>query len=167
MTTVIGLVPQNKQADKVKQGLAQLGINAGQVKILAHPDAVWQQLGGHEKLRIVMRYAVIGAGLGVLLYGPVGFFAGYLDCKLMGCSQSIGATFLALGLFIGIIGGGVLGAIIGLNNLEQHLYAYVEGVRRGELLLMVDTPATLGKEVISLLRQEQGTVVRDLHPRLA
>ncbi|MDV7391492.1 hypothetical protein RZS08_09075, partial [Arthrospira platensis SPKY1] len=114
-----------------------------------------------------MRYAAIGAALGVLLYGPVGFFAGYLDCKLMGCNQAIGATFLALGLLIGLVGGGVLGAVIGLNNLEQHLYAYVEGVRRGELLLMVEAPAPLGKAVVSLLRQEQGTVVRDLHPRLA
>lgn len=167
MSTVVGLVPPGQQTEKVQNQLTQMGIAAEQVKVLARPGDVWEQLGGHYKVRIVFRYAALGAALGMLLYGPIGFLAGYWDCKYLGCSQGIGLTFLALGLVIGVIGGGVLFAIIGLNNLEQHLYSYVEGVRRGELLLVVDAPVNLSQQVIALLRREEGTVVRDLSLRIA
>ena len=65
-----------------------------------------------------------------------------------------------------ILGGGLAGAIVGLDKLEYELYSYVEGVRRGEALIVVDATAKQAPEAVRILRQEQGTVIHEIHEEI-
>jgi len=61
---------------------------------------------------------------------------------------------------------GFMGAVIGLNKLDDELYSYVEGVRRGEALFVVETPAERVSEVVRILWQEHSTVVHQIHEEI-
>jgi hypothetical protein len=70
---------------------------------------------------------------------------------------------LALISLYWIAGGGFLGALVGLDRLERDLYSYVEGVRRGAALFVVESPEERAPEVAEILAQEEGALLHVLN----
>lgn len=163
MAFVISLVPDEEHVTVTQKKLEAFGFAPEAVSILHKPAAVWRQLGGHEKRSVVFRHIAIGALLGIVVGALYGVPAGIFNCAFMGCPQTLSVILWALITIFWVIGGGFLGAIIGLDKIEYDLYSYVEGVRRGEALFIVETSEDRAPEAIRILRQEHGTVIHDIH----
>jgi len=63
----------------------------------------------------------------------------------------LGATLLGAG--IGAIGGGLVGALVGLGLPEHEAHVYAEGVKRGNILVTVQAPAEQMAAVTNIFTQ--------------
>lgn len=162
MKTLIGLIPNDEHMIKAREALQVAGIGESAVSALVRPADVWEQLGGRRKLRIVFRYTALGALLGLAVGAFYGVPSGILNCSGMGCPMGTSGILLLVISVYWVIGGAFLGAIVGADRLEQNLYSYVEGVRRGAALLIVETPDERTSEVEGILHRENGLLVHDI-----
>lgn len=162
MKTLIGLIPDDEHVVKAREALQVAGIGAGEISALKRPSEVWERLGGRRKLRVVFRYVFFGAMLGLAVGGLYGIPAGIMNCSEMGCPFTTSAVLLLIVTVYWVLGGAFLGAIIGMDRLEQDLYSYVEGVRHGEALLIVETPDDKSSEVERILQKENGLLVHSI-----
>jgi hypothetical protein len=64
-----------------------------------------------------------------------------------------------------LFSGAFMGAIVGADRLEQDLYSYVEGARRGETVLLVETPDEQVSEVAQILEEEGGLLVHPIESK--
>jgi len=162
MKTLVGLIPDNEHAVHAGEALQGAGIDTGRVSALARPGEVWERLGGQRKLHIVSRYGTYGALLGLAVSTIYALPLVIMFCPEMGCSS--GTRFVLLGIMalVWTLGGAFMGTIAGADQLEQDLYSYVEGVRHGGVLLVVDTPDEQVAGVSRILRQEDGLLVHSL-----
>jgi hypothetical protein len=124
---------------------------------------VWQRLDGHQKVRGVFKWATIGALLSLLVGAIYGVPVGIFNCIFMNCPLETAFILWALVTLFWIVVGGIIGAIIGLDKLEEDLYSYVEGVRRGEVLFMVEAAPEQAQQAVQILHDEQGSVIHDIH----
>jgi hypothetical protein len=159
MITVAGLVPNDERANSVIANLGATGIAENQVVILRQPADVWQRLDGHHKLRTVLRSTLIGLLIGIVIGLCYGIPTGILNCRLMNCSIGNSLILLTLVTLYWAAGGAFLGALVGLDRLERSLYSYVEGVRRGEELVVIEAPESQTINVTDILTREGGSVV--------
>jgi hypothetical protein len=159
MKTLIGLIPDDEHAVKAREALQVAGIGEGAISALVRPTEVWQRLGGPRKLRVAFRYAFFGALLGLVVGALYGIPAGLMNCSEIGCSFTTSTYLLVLISLYWALGGAFLGAIIGVDWLEHDLYSYVEGVRHGGALLVVETPDDHSSEVERILQRENGLLV--------
>jgi hypothetical protein len=165
MSTVAGLVPNDERANSVIASLGATGIAENQVVVLRQPADVWQRLDGHHKLRAVFRSALIGLLIGIVIGLCYGIPTGILNCRFMNCSIGNSLILLSLVTLYWAAGGAFLGAIVGLDRLERSLYSYVEGVRRGEDLVVIESPESQTIDVIGILTREGGSVVSAMEVR--
>lgn len=159
MTTIAALLPNDDHLTHAVETLAGRGVARERLRVLTQPAEVWQQLQGRRRVRIVFRDGLLGAGLGLvagLLYAVP---AGYLNCYLTGCPVSTSAALGLLVVAYWIAAGAFVGAIIGLNRLEMPLYSYMNGVRRGAALLLVDASDDEAPKVADILAHDSGMVV--------
>ncbi|HRQ39518.1 MAG TPA: hypothetical protein PLD25_16540 [Chloroflexota bacterium] len=163
METVISLIPNDEHVTRARQALGSAGIVETKIDVLWQPADVWQRLGGHQKVRGVFKNAAIGALIGLIVGALYGVPAGVFNCKAMNCSVGTSVVLWAIISLYWVAAGGFLGAIIGIDRLEQEFYSYVEGVRRGEALFVVDATADKVSEARRILRQEHGMVIQDIH----
>lgn len=160
MVTLAGLLPDDEHAYHAVDTLTEHGIPLDQVHVLRRPAEVWTQMGGRRKLRVVVRDAAWGLliGLGVgLLYGVPAAVAGW---QLMDYPLRYGIIAGLLIVAYWLAGGAAVGALVGLDRLERPLYSFVEWVRRGELLVVVDTTEERVAEVAGILADDGGALVR-------
>lgn len=162
MKTLIGLIPDNEHVAHVQEALKAAGIGENEVHALVRPAEVWERLGGRKKLAVATKYALAGSALGLLVGGLYGIPAGIFNCSEMGCSVSTSATLLAVITIYWVLGGLFMGAIVGMDRLEQDLYSYVEGVRHGAALLVVEAPDDRASEVTRILQKDRGLLVHGL-----
>lgn len=159
---LVGLLPDDRHLVHAQETLKAAGLGAGEVSALVRPAEVWERLRGRKKLTIVFRYVFAGAMLGVGVGALYGVPAGIMNCVVMGCSFTTSAILLAVITLYWVLGGAFVGAIIGADRLEQNLYSYVEGVRHGAPLLVVETPDEQASEVTRILREEGGLLVHSI-----
>jgi hypothetical protein len=162
MKTLVSLIPDNESAAQAAEKLHTTGISRDRRCILCQPVEVWKRLGGDSRLHMVMRHAGYGALLGLavgLLYGVP---AGIMNCRATSCTVNTSLVFLTAISLFWVISGAFLGAIVGLDRLEKDLYSYVEGVRRGGALVMVDVPGNQADAVTRMLKEEHGLLVHQL-----
>lgn len=163
MSTVLGLIADDEHITLVREALKAAGVSEDKISILRRPGEVWQRLEGRKKLRVVFRNAFIGMLLGLVVGVLYGATAGVLNCRLMDCPVTTSLISLGLISLYWIAGGGFLGALIGLDRLEGDLYSYVEGVRRGAVLFVVESPEERAPEVADILAQEEGALLHVLN----
>ena len=163
MNTVAGLIPDEVHVTEARRELKSAGFAENNVSVLRMPADVWNRLGGHKKAQVVFKDAAIGALFGLALGSLFGVTAGILNCALMGCPIERSMVFLALIVLFCVFGGSLFGAIVGLDQLERHLYSYVEGVRRGQALFVVETSEERVSDAIRILEKEQGIIIKDIH----
>ena len=162
METIIGLIPNDEHVTTTRYELEKAGFAISKINILYQPADVWQRLGGHQKVRIVYKWAAVGASVGLVVGALYGVPAGIFNCLFMECPLQTSIILWAIISLFWVAAGGIVGAIIGLDKLEDDLYSYVEGVRRGEALFVVETPPEQAQRAVEILRQEQGTVIHDV-----
>jgi len=166
METVISLIPNDEHVEKAKQELEKAGFADSKIGVFFQPADVWQQLGGRQKFRIVVKDAAIGALFGLVIGAIYGIPTGIILCRFMNCPLQTGVVLWVIVTLFWVIAAGILGAIVGLNRLEDDLYSYMEGVRRGEALFVVETPEERVSDAMRIMRQEQGTVIHEIHEEI-
>ena len=166
METIVCLIPYDEHVATAREDLMMAGIAVNDIRVLLQPASVWQRLKGPLKIRKVFRYAALGALVGLAIGALYGLPAGYLNCTLMNCPIKTSVILGVLITLFWIFGGGLVGAIVGLDKLEHDLHSYVEGVRRGEAVMVVDATGKQASKVMRILRQDQGTVVREIHEEM-
>lgn len=162
MSTVIGLFQPGQMVDSSMAKLQQAGCTADKIRILTRYDEVAQIFSSTER-RLVVKYVVWGALLGIAvlnLYGLImgGYacsrFLGYIPvsywlCDLVGFS------------IIGLILGAFAGLFVGFNKFEKEADLYTHGISEGGTLITVqveDEPAT--GQIINILRQANAQGVK-------
>jgi hypothetical protein len=165
METIVCLIPNDEHLALVKRNLEKAGPATNKVDILFRPAGVWQRLSGHQKVRSVFKWAAAGALIGLGVGAIYGLPASAINCFMLNCSFQTGAVLWVLISLFWVVAGGIIGAIVGLDKLEDDLYSYVEGVRRGEALFVVDTVPEQAQQIVQILREEQGTVIHDVHQK--
>ena len=163
MDMVVSLIADDEHVPAVRNELVTAGIAESKMSVLRQPADVWQQLGGRRKIQAVAKKAAIGALIGLAIGALYGVPAAFFNCTLLNCPLRTGMILAVLITLFWILGGGLAGAIVGLDGLEYELYSYVEGVRRGEALIVVSTTEKQAPEAVRILRQEQGTVIHEIH----
>lgn len=162
MKMLLSLIPDGQHVARAEQALLAAGLGEGAINAVVRPAEVWERLGGPKKLRILFRYTALGALLGLGVGAFYGVPSGILNCSQMDCPFSTSTVLLALISVYWVVGGAFLGAIAGADHLEENLYSYVEGVRRGAALLVVETPDEQVSEVTEILHRESGLLVHSM-----
>jgi hypothetical protein len=162
MKTLVGLIPDSEHAAAAEAAMKNAGLGEDKISALARPAEVWQRLGGHRKMRVVFKYVLAGALLGLVVASLYGLPASIMNCIHQGCPFSANLGFLIAIYLFWIIGGAFMGAHIGLDRLEQDMYSYVEGVRRGGSLMVAETPDEETVEVTEIMEHEGGLLVHPL-----
>ncbi len=162
MDTIISLIPNDEHVTSARNELEKAGLTQNKINILYRPADVWQRLNGHEKVRTVYKWAAVGALVGLGAGALYGVPAGIFNCFFMDCPLQTSLILWAIISLFWVATGGIIGAIIGLDKLEDDLYSYVEGVRRGEALFVVEAQQEQAQKAIEILRQEHGTVIHDI-----
>lgn len=146
-TTVVALYDTLAEAQQATQDLVESGFNRDNISLAAN-DASGQyrrhlgdlqqtskETGHHED-------AVVDVGAGALVGGISGLLVGLGVLLIPGIGPIIAAGPLITALMstgIGTVTGGLLGALIEMGIPTEQANSYVEGIRRGGVLLTVQT----------------------------
>lgn len=158
MKTAIGLFERREDAERALARLQEGGLAREQASILDTPDAVRRRMDCSYK-RNVIKDAAIGAALIGGIYAVFGLFAGLCDSAIgVPSGWCIGATvvFIVIGAGLGAFGG----AFIGRAEAEKETHLYLEGVRRGNLLMLIRTDDDGAAQALRMMRQEHALGVR-------
>jgi uncharacterized protein (TIGR02271 family) len=138
--TVIGLFDRMDDARHVVQELIDHGLQRDDISLVSRQD--------HEGAYVTERGdertsgTAIGAGAGAALGGVGGLLVGLGALAIPGIGPAVAAgplvTALA-GAGLGATAGGLIGALTDLGVPEEEAHYYAEGVRRGGVLVAVDT----------------------------
>ena len=163
MDIVVGLIPDEAHVTEARRELKAAGFAENNVSVLRTAADVWNKLSGHKKAQVVFKDAAIGALFGFALGSLLGVTTGILNCALMDCPVERSLVFLALIVLYCSLGGGLFGTIVGLDQLERPLYSYIEGVRRGQALFVVETSDERVSDAKRILEKERGIIIEDFH----
>ena len=163
MKCVVGLIPNDEHVTTAMQELRAAGFAEDKMCVLVKTNEVWKRLGGKKKAQIVYRDTIIGALLGFTLGSTFGVVAGVLNCKLMDCPIEKSLIFLMLIVLFCTISGGLFGAIVGLDQLERVIDSYIDGVRHGQALFVVETSKERTSDARRILDKAHGTAVQVIH----
>lgn len=162
MKTLIGLIPDEEHVAHAREALQATGIGANDITAPMRPAQVWKRLGGRKKLPVALKYTLAGGALGLLVGALYGIPATIFNCSEVGCPFMTSTALLVVIVVYWVIGGLFMGAIVGMDRLEQDLYSYVEGVRRGSALIIVQTPDDRATDVTRILQEDRGLLVHSL-----
>jgi hypothetical protein len=155
MPVVVGMFENTRDVDQAVEALNRAGFSKAQVGVIARRGVV------KEKTSLTTTTEV-GAIAGGALGGVGGLLVGLnvVTLAIPGIGEVVAAVDLLtvlgatlLGAGIGVIGGGLVGALVGLGLPEHEAHVYAEGVKRGNILITVQTPAERMAEVTNIFRQ--------------
>jgi uncharacterized protein (TIGR02271 family) len=136
--TVIGLFDRMDDARQVVQALIDHGFERDDISLVSRQEGEYVIERGEERASGV----AVGAGAGAALGGISGLLVGLGALAIPGIGPGVAAgplvTALA-GAGLGATAGGLIGALTDLGVPEEEAHYYAEGVRRGGVLVAVDT----------------------------
>jgi len=136
--TVIGLFDRMDEGHQVVQELIDHGFERDDISLVSGQEGEYVTERGDERTS----GAAVGAGAGAAIGGISGLLVGLGALAIPGIGPVIAAgplvTALA-GAGLGATAGGIIGALTDLGVPEEEAHAYAEGVRRGGVLIAVDT----------------------------
>jgi uncharacterized protein (TIGR02271 family) len=160
--TIVGLYDNMSDAQRVVEDLARSGVDRNDISLLAgDPDRRYTgdldtqhgtTTGGTE----AGTGAVTGAVTGGLLGGLGGLLVGLGALMIPGIGPIIAAGPIVAALTgagIGAVAGGLIGALIGWGIPEEEAEYYVEGVRRGNVLVAVKTADHMANQVTDIMNR--------------
>ncbi len=151
--TVVGLFDYHSNADKAVQALQDYGVDRNRISVVARDNDTIR--GGTA--------TGAGAATGAAAGGLVGLLAGLSALVIPGIGPVIATGTLAstlattlgmtaVGAGIGAATGGILGALVDLGFSHEEAEFYAEGVKRGGVLVSVETDIEDEDEISDILR---------------
>jgi hypothetical protein len=141
MKTVVGMFETTSDVDAVITELTRQGFDKRDISVVARREVL--KNSGLD----ITTGAEVGAITGATTGGIAGLLIGLGALVIPGIGPIIAAgEFLTwigamvLGLAAGAIGGGLLGGLVALGLPEHEAKVYVEGVKRGNLIVAVRAP---------------------------
>src|SRR5438552_2931420 len=140
MKTIVGLFPNYADANAAVMELENMGYTHENINIIAPEKVVreYQESGVAE-----------GAGAGATLGGLAGLLLSLPTLAIPGIGPVVGTAGVlsssAIGAGVGAATGGLIGALVDLGVPEPEAYKYIEGVRRGDILVAVKTATKRGE----------------------
>ncbi|HSM54958.1 MAG TPA: general stress protein [Candidatus Sulfomarinibacteraceae bacterium] len=158
MKTVIGLYEDIQHANGAVQALSDAGIDPRHINIVAG-DPEERQAGqlAQGAAKDTGEVATGGAVAGGVLGGTAGALLGLGAFAIPGLGPVIAAGPLVAGLVgagIGAASGGVIGALVDWGVSEEEAEFYLEGVRRGGVLVAVRAPEDRVDLIVERMERE-------------
>jgi hypothetical protein len=159
--TIPALFANHTEAARAVQDLVSQGFARDDIRVMAHNGA---KHNGHSGL-------ARGAGIGVAAGGISGLVLGasaLLAVPAIGLALSVPALMATLlGAGVGAATGGLLGGLTKLGLPQEQARYYSEGLRRGSVLVTVETPETRAEEARTVLSRHHpldlATRAEELH----
>jgi len=150
--TVVGVFNSVTDAQRAVSALESEGISRDQISVIANKNAAGYETGeGVDKASDVVADAGIGAAIGGV-GGLLLSVAGAITLPVIGPILAAGPIAAALtGAGIGAAAGGLVGALTESGVPEEDAKYYAEGVRRGDVLVTVNTDSSNVDRVSDIL----------------
>jgi len=160
MKTVVGLFENYMDADRAVSELNARGFGRNEVSVAARDNAVRDRIAGKTgDERAVAESAGAGAIGGATIGGLGGLLVGLGALAIPGIGPVVAAGTLATvlgttaaGAGIGAAAGGIIGALVGMGIPEDDATFYAEGVKRGGVLVTVQTNDDRASEALNIMR---------------
>jgi uncharacterized membrane protein len=161
MKTVVGLFENYSNADRAVSELSSHGFSRDEISIAARDAAIRDRMATGEsgKERAVAESAGAGAVGGGVLGGLTGLLVGIGALAIPGIGPVVAAGTLAatlgstaVGAGIGAAAGGLIGALVGMGIPEEDAHFYAEGVKRGGVLVTVQTSDDRANDALRIMR---------------
>src|SRR5215212_5445755 len=148
MRVVAGLFNSQAAAERAITELRTAGIDSSRVSVIAR-DTDRARDVAHKTGAEVTTGAATGAGLGGILGAAAGWLVGIGALAIPGIGPIVAAgpiaaalgvagTTAAAGAGVGVVTGGLIGALTGWGFSESEAKAYQDGIERGDMLLATD-----------------------------
>jgi len=158
MKKVIGLFAEPAAAEAAAEALQTAGFSPLSIAQLHSVRALWRRVGCTPG-QIILKDFGIGAALGIALYALFGVIV-VVSEAIAGINAPLA---LGAGLFFALMGifvGGILGLVFGFGDVEQESRLYLRGIRRGGVVLIVETADEHAVRAMNVLRQTNAEGVK-------
>jgi hypothetical protein len=138
-TSTYGIFPDQSSISEAVNALKAVGFRTTDISIL-FPDNVGTKDFGHQKSSKAPEGAVAGGSAGAILGSMFGWFAGIGTLAIPGLEPfAVAGPIMGMlsGLGLGMLFGGVTGAIAGATVPEYEAKRFVGRIRRGGILISV------------------------------
>jgi hypothetical protein len=155
MQTVAGLFKDESKADLAIQKLKAAEFNREHLGILTR-EGTLQKVDREEDLKggTIETEEKFGAGGGAVLGGLAGLLTGVGALAIPGVGPAVAAgVLLATTTGLGAAAGGLLGGLMSLGMNEEEAHVYAEGIKRGGILVVVETSESQVFLVKRILRE--------------
>lgn len=167
MKTVVGLFENYTDADRAVSELNTRGFNRNEISVAARDNSIRNQVAGESaREQAVAESAGAGAVGGAVVGGLGGLLVGIGALAIPGIGPIITAGTLATalgttaaGAGIGAAAGGLIGALVGMGIPEEDAHFYAEGVKRGGVLVTVQTSDDRASEALNIMRRARAVDV--------
>lgn len=167
--TVAALFENRIPLEEAIRALIASGVPQEEISVIARRDLDESaKITGDE----VSREAAKGAGTGAVagIVGGIALSLAGVVAPGLGAVAAAGPiAALFTGAGIGSIGGGLIGALTGKKFTDEHVERYMDGVRRGGVLLLIDTSDEQAADIEDILQRHGGLDVTEhggkWHPR--
>lgn len=149
--TVTALFENYTEANNAVHDLVNQGFERDDIGIMAHESLTDYDTRVHDD---DASGALTGAGVGAAVGGVGGLVLGLTALAIPGVGPVIAAGPLVAALAgagIGAAAGSLIGALTDLGVPEEEAHYYAEGVRRGNVLVTVQTTDALAERAVSIL----------------
>lgn len=149
--TITALFENYTEANKAVQDLVSQGFDRDDIGLMAHESLAERETNGQYD---ETSGAATGAGVGAAIGGVGGLILGLSALAIPGVGPVLAAGPLLAALAgagIGAAAGGLIGALTDLGVPEEEAHYYAEGVRRGGVLVTVQTTDALAQQAVSIL----------------
>jgi uncharacterized membrane protein len=161
MKTVVGLFENYRDADRAVQELNARGFTRNEISVAARQNVLRErEVARDAREEVVAESAGAGAVGGAAVGGIAGLLVGLGALTIPGIGPVLAAGTLATtlgstaaGAGIGAAAGGLIGALVGLGIPEEDAQFYAEGVKRGGVLVTVQTSDDRAMEALNVMRQ--------------
>lgn len=152
MSEVIGLFPSTRDVGEEIKEMEEIGFTKNDIRVITKEGHL-KKILGCEPNRIVMNYAILGALLGIAVYGIFVLVAVWCDCAIYPIKQLIVVEIVLAGIIAGALFGGILGIFIGLAEYEKGTHLYIQGVKIGEKVFALKTDKRNVDKAVKILTQ--------------
>jgi uncharacterized membrane protein len=167
MKTVVALFENHTDADRAVSELNTRGFTRNEISIAARDSAIRDRMTASDTgERAVAESAGAGAIGGATLGGLTGLLVGIGALAIPGIGPVVAAGTLAtvlgstaVGAGVGAAAGGLIGALVGMGIPEEDATFYAEGVKRGGVLVTVQTSDDRASEALSIMRRSNAVDV--------
>jgi hypothetical protein len=159
MRTIVGLFRNASDADLAVQALRDAGFTNANISVLARDEVLsdYEDVGPGEG-------AAVGAAGGAVVGGITGLLMGLGALAIPGIGPAIAAGTIAtalgsaaagtaVGAVTGAVTGGLVAALVDMGVPEEDANFYAEGVKRGGVLVTVQTDDTQARAVESIMNR--------------